>query len=489
MTHAPSSLGNRVLSAIASLTGSSRARNEYDAAKTSTRRQAPKQVVRSEDDELNPKKRRKLIATTLDLRRNFPLARWAINKHLDYVTRFTFQSTTGDKELNQRIEQFMKVWSRKENCDVAGRHPLARQVRLAEAAAVCHGDMAFNLLSSGRIQGIEGDRIATPNHDQPKDFDPEEWTHGVKVTKAGRAEAYAICNRDKHGRRLTLAKILPARFVVHHAFYDRFDQVRGISPIASAINDFQDIREAHAYALAKLKISQLFGLVTYRDDPEAIKEVEGSGDFGEEAPFTVDFDKGPFQLDLDSNDKAEFIGDKSPSADADRLVAKIIAIALKSLDLPQSFYDESHTNFFGSRAALMQYLQGCESKRDNVRGTLDAITEWRLRLAVLRGEIELPSGKTVDDLSWDWIHAGTPWWDPVKDLNSDVKAVASGWATNDEVCRKRTGRPFREIAEELKAEQDFIKETGVMIISPGPNVFNPEPVLAAGDEQDHAQAS
>jgi len=462
--------------------------NEYDGAQSSPRRREPRHVLRSEDDELNGKGRRKLIATTQDLRRNFAVARWAINKHLDYVSRFNFQSNSGDARLDDQIEALMRSFARKENCDVAGRHPLPRMIRLAEACAVVAGDMIFNLLSSGRLQAIEGERVRTPNTDLPRGFNPDEWTHGVRTTKAGKATGFAVCNRDRTGKRFTLAKILPARHVIHHAFYDRFDQVRGVSPIAAALNDFQDIREAHAYALARMKVSQLFGLVTYRDEPEPLGTPVGAGEFQDEPPFEIDFNKGPFQLDLAQGDKAEFLQDNSPSTQFDTFTSKIIGIALKTLDLPLSFYDEAHTNFFGSRAALMQYLSSCEWKRDNLRGTLDAITAWRLRLWIESGELVLPRGMSAEDLRWEWMHAGTPWWDPIKDIRGDVMAIHAGFETRDDVTRRRTGRRFRDILGRLAEEESLIRESGATIVAPGPTVFNPEAVVATGRGEDDAAA-
>lgn len=450
----------------------------YDAVIDGNRRRPAKTRLRSEDGELTAKGRVKLVATQRDLRRNFALARWAINKHLDYNSRFRFQSTNGDDDLDNQIEALMAGWSRRQACDVAGRHSLRRMIRLAEACRIVDGDVLFSKISSGRLQAIEGDRVRTPNRDVPRGFDPEQWTHGVRTSPSGRALEYAVCNRSKGGRAFTLAKVLPARHVCHHAWFDRFDQVRGISPLASAVNEFVDTREGFTYALARIKVSQLFGLVTFRDDEAALGAVAGAGDDGDEKPFSVDFSKGPFHLDLGPNDKAEFLQDNAPSAEFDAFTDKVITVALKALDIPFSFYNEGHTNFFGSRAALMQYLDSCEEKRADTKEVLDEVTAWRVGLWMLDGALELPAGMTLGDLKWEWVHAGTPWWDPAKDIRGDVMAVHAGFATRTDLIKKRTGRDLRDVLKQLAEEERLIKESGVTIVAPGPTIYNPENVGA-----------
>jgi len=96
----------------------------YDAVEAKNRRQAPTGRLRSEDKELLPHQRRKLTSAARDIHRNFTIAAWAIRKHLDYVSTFSFQSRTGSADLDGRIEDLMAWWSRPANCDVAGRHSL-----------------------------------------------------------------------------------------------------------------------------------------------------------------------------------------------------------------------------------------------------------------------------------------------------------------------------------------------------------------------------
>jgi hypothetical protein len=51
----------------------------------------------SEDRELNTHDRKKAIARSREIPRDFSIVQWALDKHADYTSRFNFQSHTGIK--------------------------------------------------------------------------------------------------------------------------------------------------------------------------------------------------------------------------------------------------------------------------------------------------------------------------------------------------------------------------------------------------------
>jgi len=67
----------------------------YDAVQDKKKRTAPRSITRSEDKVLTDNQRKKLQATARDIRRNFSLCQWMINKHLDFVSGFQFQALPG----------------------------------------------------------------------------------------------------------------------------------------------------------------------------------------------------------------------------------------------------------------------------------------------------------------------------------------------------------------------------------------------------------
>ena len=446
-----------------------------------------------------PPRRAALVATSRDVQRNFEIAAWAIRKHLDYVSTFHFRPRNKDKALNARIGELMVWWSKARNCDQAGRHPLRRIVRLSEARRTVNGDVFVLKLRKGTVQAIEGDRIRTPWQNPIMIAPGRKIIHGVICDDDGKAEGYYLNKRDLFGIWFIPDRILDARNVIQYGYYDRFDQTRGISPLAASVNRLRDIYEGFDYALAKAKLCQLFGLQVTRveSDPyprvNAAEDTSGSpsgeladplnpaqpGEPGARNRYPVDFGKGPFMLDMDPGDKAEVLESRQPSGEFQSFTQAMIQCAIKALDIPLCFYDESHTAWSGQRQAWLQYDQSARTKRADCRDLLDELTLWKLRQWVASGLLELPAGMTVLDLAWEWVAAGVPWIDPLREVQADGLAVDRGFRSTVQICREN-GNDAYQIAEE-EAEYRLYR-TGTLGLPPNnqiaPIQLTPEPSTA-----------
>lgn len=430
----------------------------FDAVNTQNRRKAPDGILRSEDAEQTEADRRKLQSAGRDIRRNFTIAAWAVRRHLDYVTTFSFQANTGDDAKNDQLEAFVREWSKAENFDAAGRHGLAASIRMAEGARTIDGDVLAVRLADGRVQWVESDRIRA-SAGLPPHIDPAKIVHGVYTNDAGRALAYAISRRGSAGlagqaTTFYFERMVAAQNAYLHAYLDRFDQIRGISPLATALNELRDTYEAFDYARAKMKVSQLLGLVFYRnaaedDSPQPQTDSDGYP--------TIDYGKGPWQLDLDPGDRAEYLESATPSTEFQQFSQTMIAVALKALDIPYSFFDESWTNYSGARGALQQYDRSAERKRAENAALLDWLTTWRLHLALADGELP---GLKPSDLRWLWVPRGLPWIDPLKEVLANKEAIAAGLDTRTRILREQN-REFKDVVAELKAEAELLRDAGL----------------------------
>ena len=429
--------------------------SRFIAAEPSQRRRDPGTTIKTADGILIDAKRRRLIEGARDLQRNYATAAWAIRKHLDYVSTFTFQAATENEEFNEELETLMGWWGRPLNFDVAARHGLRRFTRMLEARRVIDGDVFVVKMRDGRLQAIEGDRVRNPD---VKDTLNSPWIHGVKLGPGGKLASVAVHSRTPEGR-YAFEREIKSGNVVQLGYFDAFDQIRGVSPLSSAIVDFQDVLEVHEYARAKAKVTQLFALAITREMGDADEDEETNGE------YSVDFGRGPIKLEMDPGDKAEFLESKHPSTEFMSFMTVTLQAALKSLDIPWSFYDEAYTNFFGSRAALIQYQQSCRSKRDDLKELLDRLTVWRLQLWIANGTLTLPAGMTLSDIYWDWIPAGVPWWNPEQEINGDILAIDAGLRTRTEIRRERYGDDWKDVIRKLRAEEEFMAEQGVVLKS------------------------
>lgn len=462
-----------------------RTRFGYDAILPKGRRRAPTGVLQSEDQELRPEERRRLVSGARDTYRNFTILQWAVRKHLDYVTSFTFQARTKSEEKNRQLESLMKEWSKKGQCDIAGRHSLPSMLRLMEARRVLDGDIFLLRLDGGFLQPIEGDRIRTPYGGLPLDVaaNPFRVIHGVQIDDFGRPLAYALNNRgqtsDIHpsGTIMTFDRMLPAINCYQHAHYERFDQVRGISPLAAALNTCQDLYEGIDYALARMKVSQLFGMIfttASSSEGEELGKTEGDREEG----YKVDFGKGIFGMQLKPGDDAKFLETSTPATEFQAFVTTCISIAIKALDIPFSFFSENFTNYSGARQALLQYEQSAQVKRALVLDLLNWITAWRFMLWIDDGELDIDPA----DLAWEWVATGLPWIDPKNEIDANVTAIGNVLTSRTRVLKEQ-GVDFKDVVAEQAAERKLLIAAGlnpdVMMGAPKP----PENKPAEGVQQ------
>jgi capsid protein len=434
----------------------------YDAIEDKSRRQAPRTINAGEDEILPSWKRTKLTATSRDIQRNFTMAAWAVRKHLDYVSSFTFQSKSGYEEYDRRFEELMAWWSRAENCDAAGRHNLPRMVRLLEQCRVTDGDVLLVRLRDGTLQAVESDRIANPTNGKlPKGIKADNLVQGVNVNRAGKPISYAVNRRVRtYGNSLEFERMVSARNAHLLGYFSRFDQVRGVSPLAPAINAYQDLYEGLTYALCKMKVAQMFGLVTYRDAQESLGNLSSDTNSDGNTEYDIKLGSAPFHLDLEDGDKAEILESKTPAQETQNFASTMIGLALKSLDIPQSFAQENYSNYSGSRQALLQYELSAEMKRlDNVE-MLNWITVWKRNFFIESGLLTPPSGVDFRGLRFDWVPRGIPWIDPLKEVKANVEAINAGIASRQMVTRS-TGHDFFDIADQLRQEEDYLRANDV----------------------------
>jgi capsid protein len=149
-------------------------------------------------------------------------------------------------------------------------------------------------------------------------------------------------------------------------------------------------------------------------------------------------------------------------------------VSLKALDLPFSFFDESHTNYSGSRLAGIQYEESAKIKRHRLRLLLNKLTAWRLGLFIADGDLKLPDNVQPQDLKWEWSHAGVPLFDPLKEVSADIAAVNAGFASHQEVCKAR-GKDFKAIIDEIAEAQAYAKSRGVILSTALPSNAEDDP--------------
>ena len=438
--------------------------SSYDAGNWSTRRRNVSVKLGREDDILNSRRRERLMSNTRHYRRNSTAVAWMVRKHLDYVSTFNCQITTGDPALDRRLEDWVDGWARdKDRCDARGRHDLHTLCRLWEECRTIDGDVFVVRFSNGTIQVVESDRVRTPtdwtDYESYKDTEGYEWVEGVQLDSNGRPVNYAICDRATGPTAVggyQVKYIIPARFVHHIGYFDRIDQVRGISPLAPAIAAFADLYEMQEYSLAKAKFSALMMLKITRDK-DAEMPVEENEDGTVDAGYEIDLTTGNSIIDMLPGDNAAILESSNPSDQYQNFTKLVLASALKGLDIPYSTYDESFTNYSGNRGAYLGYERSCRSKRRPNAATLEDLTRWILEIDITDGRLVVPDDFDLALARIKWIGPGLEWIDPLKEAKADISLIEAKLDSRQGVCL-RHGRDWHDIVGELEDEERIIAE-------------------------------
>ncbi len=116
---------------------------------------------------------------------------------------------------------------------------------------------------------------------------------------------------------------MAAANLIHHGFFSRYasEQTRGVGPIVSALNHYRDLYENFNYALARMKLSQLFAMAVYRAPESSSLKMSSRIQISSDASCPnnpspqketeIDLQSQNYVFDLDREDKAEFLESRS----------------------------------------------------------------------------------------------------------------------------------------------------------------------------------
>jgi capsid protein len=437
----------------------------YAATKSTSRRESPKQFITSEDDALKEYDRRRLQATTHDVNRNFSIASWMVRRHLDFVASHYLVCNTEDDSFNRDFEAYIAEKAAASNFDAAGRHSLWDAMRLVESSRTLDGDVFIMRLANGRVQIIESDRVKNPTADKIRTG--ETWKNGLLLDKFGRTKRIAVWRRSGSGR-YEFERLIKAENIWQVGYFSRFDQYRGVSPMSSGLNDLRDVYENKGYALAKAKVSQLFGLKITRNSSNSLPGSMMIDD--QEDPrgrYEIDFGKGNVLLDMMPDDDADFLENKTPPMEYQQFLLSTISMAIKSLDLPFNFYQENFTNFFGSKASFLLYQKSTTPKQRQLQKWLYDWTFWQISRGVAAGEFAIPARfNSIGEVPFKWQAEGLPWWDLAREIGPTIQAIDNNLMTMEQVIRERNNGEFsdwRAVVDQRAIEKEYIEEKGLTL--------------------------
>jgi capsid protein len=419
-----------------------------------------------------------------DQLRNFAPLAWMIDKHLDFVASFRVQFDTRMEWLDDLLMDLFLWWSQAENFDVGGRYSLSQYMRVNESQKILHGDMGTLKMLDGRVFAVDSDQIENGN-----ERSADNWFRGVRIHPVThRVVAYRVVPRTIRYGELNNqdAFVVPSDNFYLHAerkFYPNL--IRGISPLATAINSIQDCYEGMNWHLVKMKIAAMFGMVLFEEnnalanrriDPETNEIVQDEV----KAKYDVKLN-GVKAINMARGEDLKIIESKVPSTESQEFYKTVTMAYIKALNLPYSFYDEKHTNFYGARGALMHYVRSCEAPRQANTAFLSHLLKWRITKWITDGYIKLPRSYDVRKIRWQCVPRGIPIWDPAKEGKGMDAAVRSAYTAPQKVCMEM-GTDYYENIELIKEAREYAERFDITpswaiaeMVENGGQVENNEP--------------
>jgi len=429
----------------------------YEAVQGSKHRKPRWGAIASEDSVLGPTQRGRLTSTHQDLVRNFELTGWMVRKHLDYVTECEFHSATGDQAFDDDVEAIVEEHSQPELCDVRAKLSLDELFRLLESECVISGDILGVRTTGQQFQLLESDLIRNPETVR----DADRWVHGVLLDDFERATRFCVWRRNKAGAGYEQPRQLSTEHARLFAHVGRLSQTRGVSPLAAAANRICDLYESFGYAINKAKLSQLLGFFF---KSQALEGLGRTATEDGENRYSIKFDQGGiFHLEGDPGDELQLIANNTPSVEFQSFMSAMIHVSLLVLDLPFSFYDESATNFFGSRAAWLHYARSCAPKRRRHIRARKWFTDWLIGQKILSGELRPPRSANISRTAFRWVASGMPWWNPGQEIAADIKAIGAGLDTPQRICLERGRGTFEDNMRAISEALTFARSLGVQV--------------------------
>jgi lambda family phage portal protein len=380
-----------------------------------------------------------------------------------------------DDRINNAIEAKWERWSRKDYCDVAGKHSFHMFEWLAAGALPESGEVIFRIHRKAfggskvpiALEIIESD-LLDDEYNGAVSAKGNEWRMGVEIDRYGRPVQYAFLTRHPGDywfsgtpdRDNVKHVFLPAKDVVHLFIPERPNQHRGVPWFAPVITDAHQLAGYEEAAVVRARsAASLMGFVT---TPEGELEAD---DVENEQRIT-EFEPGVFKY-LDPGQSVTVPDLSSPDAQYEDFVrAKTRRFASGfGCSYETLSRDFSETNYSSSRLSLLEdrdhwrVVQSYLIENFHMR----VFREW-LDVAVLTGELALPDFELRPERydSPKWLARGWSWVDPLKEVKAYREMEAAGYMTKAQICAQ-LGGDFDENIQQLARERKSTSDAGVML--------------------------
>ena len=400
---------------------------------------------------------------------------------------YTIQARTSDENLNKQLEQYWKLWCKKQNCDVTGTQSFNQILRMVvERKKIDGGILIHKVYTEGglipfKLQCLEVDELDISVMNPRKK--ENKVVGGIEVNSFNRPVGYWIKQYEVNGFTMELPKYIPAKDIIYIFRKNRPSQVREMSDVSQTLSRIRDANEFMNAVSVKERIEACLSVFIKRNTPTG--GTVGRSNVNADSTRKYDYQGKTLTpgmiMNLDPGDEIQTINPSGQGADATsyiKLQQRLIG-AGQGISYEASSRDMSETNYSSARQANIEDDLTYTSDKELLMELMDEIYETFVISLVLSGRVNIKDfwDRKEEYMSHEWIQAPKKWIDPLKESNANKIAMQTGQKTFMQICAEN-GRDWKDTIDDMRKVMEYGEESGIDI---GGVIFNGKYEKAAAE--------
>lgn len=401
---------------------------------------------------------------------------------------------TPDQKANEEIESAFNEWKKKQFCTMSGTvtftqvlwllieqykrdgefiardyYPDKDDNKFGYSLEIIEPDLldeSYNVIKGNNaiIMGVELGEWKNPLRYHFRQYNPKDEVSGF----------YSFYSTGNNGERLSIA----AEYINHIFDPEHSNQVRGISHLAPVMMQIRQLDGYDEAAVINARIGAMKSMIIKQEkDTE-----EETGDAEDAEGNIINYASNGEAIYLDPGQDVSNWSPNYPDSQYEpftKAFYRKLAVAL-GMSYNAWLSDLESVNFSSMRSGLLtERDQWLVDQSFIIETFLSVIFAKWLKAALMNGAVKLPYSQFERFNKPEFLGRRWQWVDPYKDVQAAVTAVDNGLSTRTRELKKQ-GYDFDDIVEELKRENQKLKDAGI-------NFGNSQPVdkkLLKDDDDD-----
>lgn len=427
--------------------------------------------VHNESAEMTDRYSRDVVrARVRDLERNSDIAQAILHAYKRNVVGkgYTLRATTGNDDLDKRIETAWKRWCKARNCDVTGEQSFNEILRMmVERKKVDGGMIVLYRHTRGgvvpfKLQCLEVDELdqtqATPHRKGNR------VVGGIEYNQYRRPVGYWIRQYDIEGWQPAEPAFIEAKDVFFYKSKHRPSQLREMSDMAPTITRVRNVNEFITAVAIKERIAALVGLVIKKTLPSGGTGRSSWGGKGGQVDYSGKKMTPGMIMELGAGDDVEVVDPKGAATDATAFLKTQQGLigAGQGLSYEAVSRDMNGATYSSARQNALEDENTYTEEIELLTAFMSEVYENFLISGVLSGLFPVPDfwERKEEYMTHSWVKAPKKWIDPAKEATADKTALQSGQKTFQDLCAER-GKDWKEAIQEIAEVLEYGQKNGI----------------------------